>query len=120
MKTFTSFRAFYPYYLSQHADPTCRAFHYIGVVLCWCCFGVALYMNAWAYLLLMPVMGYGFAWLGHGLFEKNKPATFDYPIYSFFGDWLMFYHFLTGQIQAQLVEALQAYPQGELVSDSPS
>jgi hypothetical protein len=45
------------------------------------------------------VIGYGFAWLGHFIFEKNKPATFTYPVYSFIGDWVMFADILTRKIK---------------------
>jgi len=50
-------------------------------------------------LFLLPVIGYGFAWAGHFLFEKNKPATFIYPVYSLLGDWLMFKDILMGNIK---------------------
>ena len=50
-------------------------------------------------LCFLPVIGYGFAWLGHFLFEKNKPATFTYPLYSLMGDWVMFKDMLTGRIK---------------------
>ena len=47
----------------------------------------------------MPVAGYGFAWVGHFVFEKNRPATFQYPLYSLLGDWVMFKDMLTGKIR---------------------
>jgi hypothetical protein len=48
---------------------------------------------------LMPVLGYGFAWVGHMVFEKNRPATFKYPLYSFIGDWVMFFDMLRGRVK---------------------
>ena len=56
-------------------------------------------MAAWWWLLAMPVAGYGFAWVGHFIFEKNRPATFQYPLYSFLGDWVMLKDMLTGRIR---------------------
>ena len=53
----------------------------------------------WLWLLAMPLAGYGFAWIGHFIFEKNRPATFQYPLYSFLGDWVMFKDILTGGIR---------------------
>ncbi|MEL7451396.1 MAG: DUF962 domain-containing protein [Pseudomonadota bacterium] len=95
---YSSFAEFYPYYLSEHANPTCRRLHFVGS---WLVLGVvaaaAALGNAWL-LLLVPVVGYGFAWLGHFFFEKNRPATFRYPFYSLAGDWVMFWHILTGRV----------------------
>jgi hypothetical protein len=53
----------------------------------------------WMLLWLVPVLGYGFAWIGHFFFEHNKPATFKYPIYSLLGDWVMFKDMLFGNIK---------------------
>ncbi|MEO0615293.1 MAG: DUF962 domain-containing protein [Pseudomonadota bacterium] len=95
---FEHFRDFYPYYLAEHADPRCRVMHFIGstgviaVVI-----AAIVTANAW-WLLAMPLVGYGFAWLGHFVFEKNKPATFQYPLYSLAGDWVMYADILRGRI----------------------
>lgn len=50
------------------------------------------------WLIAMPVIGYGFAWIGHFAFEKNRPATFRHPFYSLLGDWVMFKDMLVGRI----------------------
>ena len=60
---------------------------------------VAFISGKWGYLLLLPVIGYGFAWVGHFFFEKNRPATFKHPLYSLLGDWVMFRDMLTGRIR---------------------
>ena len=52
--------------------------------------------NPW-WLLAMPLVGYGFAWVGHFFFEKNRPATFRYPLWSLMGDWRMFWETVSGQ-----------------------
>ena len=54
--------------------------------------------NAW-WLLAALLCGYAFAWVGHFFFEKNRPATFKHPFYSFAGDWVMFKDILTGRIR---------------------
>lgn len=95
---FSSFREFYPYYLSEHNDPTCRALHFVGSWLVLGVIALAIYSSNWALLWLIPVIGYGFAWIGHFFFEKNKPATFKHPLYSLIGDWVMFKDILTGKI----------------------
>ncbi len=95
---FTSFRDFYPYYLSEHTDPTCRKLHFVGSLVVLALLATALITgNGWCYAA-MPLAGYGFAWVGHFVFEKNRPATFRYPFYSLTGDWVMFFQLLTGKI----------------------
>lgn len=88
-KRFTSFREFYPYYLSEHQNATCRRLHFIGSTLVLTLLILSLFTGQLMLLWLLPVAGYGFAWLGHFKFEHNKPATFRYPFYSLMGDWVM-------------------------------
>jgi hypothetical protein len=95
---YTSFSDFYPYYLSEHANSTCRLLHFIGSWLVLSLIAFALITNQLVFLWLVPVIGYGFAWVGHFFYEHNKPATFQYPLYSFMGDWLMFKDILTGKV----------------------
>ena len=103
-KKYKTFWDFYPYYLTEHSDPICRATHYIGTTLLFAVVISAIYFSNAKILFLLPVVGYGFAWLGHFVFEKNRPATFQYPFYSLASDFVMYFHFLTGQI-TQKVEA---------------
>jgi hypothetical protein len=98
-ENFTSFRDFYPFYLSQHSDRTCRRLHFVGTALVIGVLAWVLASGTWAGLLLLPVVGYGFAWVGHFVFEKNRPATFRYPLYSLIGDFVMFRDMLTGRIR---------------------
>ena len=96
---FESFREFYPFYLAEHANRTSRRLHFIGTALGLVAVVVALVtLNLW-WLLLVPLLGYGFAWTGHFFFEKNRPATFRYPFYSLAGDYVMFWQMLTGRIR---------------------
>ncbi len=96
---YQSFREFYPFYLSEHANPTCRRLHFVGTTLVIVFLATAiLTRNAW-WLVGALVAGYGFAWIGHFFFEHNRPATFTYPVYSFIGDWVMFKDLLTGKIR---------------------
>ena len=97
---FSSFGEFYPYYLSEHADPRCRRMHFVGTLLVIATAVAALFTQRLMLLWLMPLFGYGFAWLGHALFEKNRPATFSYPLYSLLGDFVMFGQILTGRLRA--------------------
>ena len=96
---FESFQEFYPYYLQEHTDPTCRRLHFFGTLGLFAVLaGVILTGNPWG-LLLLPVVGYGFAWVGHFFFEHNRPATFKHPWYSLAGDFVMFKDILTGRIR---------------------
>lgn len=99
MSDFASFREFYPFYLSEHRNRTCRRLHFIGSCCVLAVVAVVLAgASAW-WLLLLPVIGYGFAWVGHFAFEKNRPATFRHPLYSLAGDWVMFWQILAGKLR---------------------
>ncbi len=95
---YRGFSDFYPFYLSQHANRTCRRLHFLGTTI-----GLATILhslstlNFW-WLLAGLAAGYLLAWIGHFFFENNRPATFTYPLYSFLGDWVMWKDMLTGRI----------------------
>ncbi len=96
--TFASFREFYPFYLGEHANPTCRRLHFVGSWVVLGFLATAIFTtNPW-WLLGALVSGYAFAWVGHFFFEHNRPATFKHPFYSFLGDWVMFKDILTRRI----------------------
>lgn len=97
-RPYARFADFYPFYLSQHRNPTCRRLHVVGSALFLAVLAWALWQQAWAALLCLPVIGYGFAWVGHFFFEHNKPATFTHPVYSFIGDWVMFWQVLSRKL----------------------
>tara|TARA_R110002167_G_scaffold18300_4_gene68808 strand:- start:358 stop:663 length:306 start_codon:yes stop_codon:yes gene_type:complete len=98
-KKYASFSEFYPYYLSEHQNLSCRRLHFVGSLLIIIVSLYAVFSQQLAWLWLLPVLGYGFAWVGHFFFEHNKPATFTYPFYSFLGDWVMFKDILIGRIR---------------------
>lgn len=104
-RKYKSFWSFYPYYLTEHSQPICRLTHYIGTTGLLVVIAASIYTENAKLLLFLPIVGYGFAWLGHFVFEKNKPATFQYPFYSLGSDFVMYFHFLTGQIDKKLEEA---------------
>jgi hypothetical protein len=98
MATFATFRDFYPFYLGEHADVRCRRLHFAGSLLVIVAIVLAVVTGHAAWLWLAPVGGYGFAWIGHFVFEKNRPATFKHPLYSLMGDWVMFWDILRGRV----------------------
>ena len=94
---YASFEAFYPFYISEHSNRTCRRIHVIGTSLVVGAFvSFLLTLNPW-WLLAMPLVGYGFAWIGDVAFEKNRPATFQYPLWSLMGDFRMWFETLAGR-----------------------
>jgi len=95
---FRSFAEFYPYYLGEHSNPTCRRLHFVGTSLVIALLAYTIGSGKWLLLLAVPVFGYGFAWVGHFFFEKNRPATFTHPLYSLIGDFVMFRDILLGKI----------------------
>ncbi len=96
---YSNFREFYPYYLSEHTNRTCRRLHFIGSSMVLIALVALIVSGHWAWWWLLPLCGYGFAWIGHFFFEKNRPATFKYPLYSFIGDWVMYAQILAGRIK---------------------
>ena len=98
-RKFSSFRDFYPFYLSEHRHPVSRRLHFIGTALVLVTLLVTILTRHWYLLWLLPVVGYGFAWSGHFFFEKNRPATFKHPLYSLCGDFVMFRDILLGRIK---------------------
>jgi len=98
MKRYERFAEFYPFYLSEHSNRTCRRLHFAGSTLALSCLLLAVVTrNAW-WLAGALLAGYGFAWIGHFLFEKNRPASFRQPLDSFMGDWKMYWQIWTGRI----------------------
>ncbi len=104
-KKYKTFWSFYPYYLTEHSDNTNRALHFIGTLLLLAALVTGIITGKWWFFALVPVLGYGFAWVGHYFIEKNRPATFTYPLYSLASDFVMFWHTITGQIGKKMKEA---------------
>jgi hypothetical protein len=98
-KRYASFEEFYPFYLDEHRNPICRRLHFFGSIGVLVMLGHIVSSQAWTLLWILPLIGYGCAWVGHFVFEKNRPATFKYPLYSFMGDWVMFRDILLGKVK---------------------
>jgi hypothetical protein len=93
---YRTFRDFYPFYMTEHANPVSRRLHVIGTSLVIAAVVAGLLVNRW-FFAAAPVIGYGFAWIGHYVFEKNRPATFKYPLFSLMGDFRLFFETVTGR-----------------------
>ena len=97
-----TYRQFWRVYLAAHADPRTRVLHYLGTL-----FGVAALVEAaatrdWHWLLAAPVIGYALAWVGHLVFEQNRPATFGHPGWSLISDFRMLYLFVSRRLDREL------------------
>ena len=98
-RSFKCFTEFYPFYLTEHSHRTCRRLHFVGSTLALACLAMLAATGKPQYLLYGLLCGYGFAWLGHFGFEKNRPASFKRPLYSFMGDWVMYKDIWMGKIK---------------------
>ena len=86
---FETYAEFWPYYLAEHSKPMTRVLHLIGTV-CGTAMLVWSVLSAnWFFIPLALMVGYGFAWISHFFIEKNKPATFKHPWWSFISDYRM-------------------------------
>lgn len=98
IQQFTTFTEFYPFYLGEHSNRTCRRLHFLGSSLGLICLAMVFMTGKPQYLLYGLLCGYACAWVGHFGFEKNKPASFKRPLYSFMGDWVMYKDMWTGKV----------------------
>jgi hypothetical protein len=97
-RAYGTFRDFYPFYLTEHSQSGTRRLHFAGTLLVLLTLLYALATARWTLLWLVPLFGYGFAWAGHFFVERNRPATFQYPLYSLAGDFRMFADMLRGRV----------------------
>lgn len=104
-RTITSFADFWPYYLREHSRPATRALHYFGTSLVIALAIYAVVAGRWLLFLAIPIAGYFFAWVGHFGIEKNRPATFTYPLWSLAADFKMWWLWLTGRLSSELRRA---------------
>jgi hypothetical protein len=95
MKFATGFREFYPLYVAGHQNRLCRLMHFVGSALALAILGYVLVKRDWQWLLAVPLAAHGLAWIGHVVFEKNRPLLFVHPLKGWAGAWVMFWHMLT-------------------------
>lgn len=115
----SSYEEFWPYYVSEHMEPVTRRLHVFGTTLVLAALAAAVLVDP-LWLLAAPLAGYGFAWSGHFFFERNKPATFTYPLWSLRADFRMFRLTLLGRMAGELARARELYPRRAAVSDQQS
>jgi hypothetical protein len=92
-----TFKEFYGFYLDEHKKLGTRIFHFLGILFVFIVIGFVIYTGKERFLWYIPIFGYGFAWLSHAFIERNKPATFKYPLWSLLSDFKLFFELLTGR-----------------------
>ena len=95
---YRSFSEFYPFYLSEHSNRVSRRLHFVGTSVSLGLLIAAANRHSWALVVLALVQGYALAWIGHFFFEHNRPATFRHPLWSFMGDWRMWWDILCRRV----------------------
>lgn len=101
----TSYTEFWDFYVLEHSKPMTRALHFIGTSL-----GIILLVwfvatGRWYFFPVFFVVGYAFAWFAHFVVEKNKPASFKYPLWSFISDFKMMWYMITGRMVREVERA---------------
>jgi hypothetical protein len=101
-RQYDSFAAFWPHYVAEHSRPRTRLLHLVGTSIAVGCAVYFITVGKWWLFPLALIPGYGMAWIGHFFIEKNKPATFQHPLWSFMGDYKMIWLMLTGKMDAEV------------------
>ena len=96
-KRITNYKEFYRFYLTEHKKPLTRIFHFVGILLVFVVIFYVLKSGKERFLWYCPIFGYGLAWFSHAVIEKNKPATFRYPLWSIISYFRLFFELLTGK-----------------------
>ena len=97
--SFRNFHDFYPFYLGEHANRTCRRLHFAGTTIAAALLIIAAVNRSVWLVAAAIVQGYAFAWVGHFFFEHNKPATFKHPLFSLMGDWRLWWDIMSRKVR---------------------
>jgi hypothetical protein len=100
-REFKTYEEFWPFYVAEHSDPACRAMHFAGTSAALAALAAGMIASRW-WLAATPLAGYVFAWVGHLLFQKNRPATFRYPLWSLRGDFRMYRYMWLGRMREEV------------------
>jgi hypothetical protein len=101
-KRIANYSEFWDFYVQEHSQPLNRMLHFIGTATAVLLLAVFIWRGAWFYFPICLIIGYGFSWVGHFFIEKNKPASFQYPLWSFISDYRMMWFMLSGKINGEL------------------
>ncbi|CAM4046608.1 hypothetical protein SAMN06265348_101546 [Pedobacter westerhofensis] len=96
-KKYSSLKEFYPFYLSEHRNTMNRALHFTGISLLCLCFITSMLFHNVYFFIAIPFVAFGFSWIGHLFFEKNRPSTWKYPFFNLACDFLLFGDIIMGR-----------------------
>jgi len=105
-----TYSEFWDFYVREHSRPLTRGLHFVGTTL-----GIALVVyfiatGRWYFFPVFPLIGYAFAWFAHFVVEKNRPATFKHPLWSFISDFKMIWYILTGRMGREVDRVKNSLP----------
>ncbi len=100
--SYRTFEEFWPFYLAEHSRPATRWLHLAGTVIWLALLGTAMATRNWWLLAVVPFAAYGLAWFSHFFVERNRPATFKYPLFSLLADHKMALYMVTGRLKGEL------------------
>jgi hypothetical protein len=112
-KRYGTFEEFWPFYVREHSKKATRIFHFVGTTAAVTCAGIGLLTRRPWMLVVAPVLGYGPAWISHFFIEKNKPATFKYPLWSLKADFVMWKKIVTGTMDEEVERCLREHAEKE-------
>ncbi len=112
-KRYGSFEEFWPYYVREHQHKATRIMHFVGTTAAVATFATGVLLRKKWMMLVAPVLGYGPAWISHFFIEKNRPATFTYPLWSLRADFVMWKKIVTGQMDAEVERVLREHAENE-------
>lgn len=103
----TNYREFWDFYVQEHSKPATRLLHFVGTSLGLLLLVWFILSGRWYFFPLFLVVGYAFAWFAHFVVEKNRPATFKYPLWSFVSDFKMMWYMITGRMSREVERVCQ-------------
>jgi len=115
-KRIESFEEFWPFYVREHRKKLTRQLHFIGTSAALGCLAAGVLTRSKLLLLLAPVAGYGPAWFSHFVIEKNRPATFKYPLWSLAADFVMWSKMIAGTMDDEVTAVMEA----ERMAEAPA
>ena len=101
-KRIADYQEFWNFYVAEHNQPLTRYLHFIGTMLSFVLLVWIIRTGNWIYFPLCLVVGYAFAWFAHFFVERNQPATFKYPFWSFISDYKMVFYMLIGKMNSEV------------------
>jgi hypothetical protein len=119
-KEIETFEQFWDFYVGEHKEKATRILHFIGTTAAMGCVATGLLTKRRWLIPLALVAGYGPAWFSHFFIEKNKPATFKYPLWSLQADFVMWWKMVNGKMDAEVERVVRAQEERERRSPSES